>query len=47
MLTARSGSEDKVEAFDGGVDDYVVKPFDARELTSRVQRWLARAKVAS
>lgn len=40
MLTARSASEDKVTAFKAGADDYVVKPFDAGELTQRVSRLL-------
>jgi DNA-binding response OmpR family regulator len=43
MLTARSASEDKVMAFKAGADDYVVKPFDANELTLRVWRLLHRS----
>ncbi len=41
MLTARSDVEDRIAALDGGADDYVVKPFDLRELGARV-RALAR-----
>lgn len=41
MLTARVGVEDRVAALDTGADDYLVKPFDLRELEARV-RALAR-----
>lgn len=41
MLTARCGVGDRVSALDGGADDYLVKPFDLRELHARV-RALAR-----
>lgn len=37
MLTARSDVEDRVAALDGGADDYLVKPFDLRELEARVR----------
>src|SRR5580658_4974152 len=33
MLTVRSGQDDQVGALDAGADDYVVKPFQMRELT--------------
>jgi CheY-like chemotaxis protein len=36
MLTALSSVDDKVEGFDAGADDYLVKPFDLRELSARV-----------
>lgn len=42
MLTARQGEVDRVRGFRGGVDDYVVKPFSAKELMMRVQRLLLR-----
>ena len=42
MLTARQGEVDRVRGFRGGVDDYVVKPFRAKELMLRVQRLLLR-----
>jgi len=41
MLTARIEVEDRVAALDTGADDYLVKPFDLRELEARV-RALAR-----
>lgn len=36
MLSARAGSEAKVEGLDAGADDYLAKPFAARELLARV-----------
>ena len=36
MLTALGSVDDKVEGFDSGADDYLVKPFDLRELSARV-----------
>jgi two-component system response regulator TctD len=45
MLTARIAVDDRVSALDGGADDYLVKPFDLRELEARV-RALARRKTA-
>jgi DNA-binding response OmpR family regulator len=37
MLTARGSEDDKVRGLVEGADDYVVKPFGARELVARVQ----------
>lgn len=37
MLTARMAVEDRVSALDNGADDYLVKPFDLRELQARVR----------
>ncbi|MDR3679412.1 MAG: ATP-binding protein [Flavipsychrobacter sp.] len=36
FLSARAGDEAKVEALDAGADDYMVKPFSAKELSARV-----------
>jgi CheY-like chemotaxis protein len=36
MLSARAGEEAQVEGLDAGADDYLSKPFSARELTARV-----------
>lgn len=41
MLTARDAVEDRVQGLEAGADDYLVKPFDMRELLARV-RALAR-----
>ena len=37
MLTARGSEDDKVEGLQGGADDYMTKPFGARELLARVE----------
>jgi two-component system KDP operon response regulator KdpE len=37
VLSARSDESDKVGALEAGADDYITKPFGARELTARVQ----------
>lgn len=42
MLTAMSEMEDKIEGFEAGTDDYIVKPFDFRELYHRVLVGLRR-----
>src|SRR4029079_1497466 len=42
MLTAMSAVEDKIEGFNVGIDDYVIKPFDFRELLVRVGALLKR-----
>ncbi|MGH7620101.1 MAG: ATP-binding protein, partial [Gemmatimonadaceae bacterium] len=36
LLSARAGEEARVEGLDAGADDYLVKPFSARELAARV-----------
>ena len=47
MLTALGTADDKLEGFDVGADDYMVKPFDFRELLERVRVLLKRRAVAS
>jgi PAS domain S-box-containing protein len=37
LLSARAGEEAKIEGFAAGADDYLVKPFSARELVARVR----------
>ena len=43
MLTALSGTEDRVRGLDSGADDYLVKPFAYEELLARVRALLRRA----
>jgi two-component system OmpR family response regulator len=43
MLTARAESADKVACLEVGADDYVIKPFDPRELVARLHTILRRA----
>lgn len=45
MLTALGTTDDKVEGFDAGADDYLVKPFDFRELHVRIKALLKRKSV--
>lgn len=42
ILTARGSEDDRVRGLRGGADDYVVKPFSARELLARVEAVLRR-----
>ncbi len=42
MLTALGTTDDKVQGFDAGADDYLVKPFDLRELQVRIRALLKR-----
>ena len=44
MLTVRDDEEDKVRGLELGADDYVTKPFSARELASRVKAVLRRTQ---
>lgn len=43
MLTARAAEDDKVLGLESGADDYLTKPFSARELVARIQALLRRA----
>jgi len=45
MLTALGSTDDKVEGFEAGADDYLVKPFEMRELLLRVRALLRRTHV--
>ena len=42
MLTARGEENDRVSGLDAGVDDYMVKPFSARELMARIRAVMRR-----
>ena len=44
MLTARSGEEARVEGMRAGADDYLVKPFAARELVARLGAQIRRVR---
>ena len=44
MLTVRNGRDDRVEALEGGADDYVVKPFDLPKLVARLRAVLRRVR---
>jgi two-component system, OmpR family, copper resistance phosphate regulon response regulator CusR len=43
MLTARDAVDDRVAGLDSGADDYLVKPFDFKELLARLRALLRRA----
>ncbi len=47
MLTARKSEVDRIAGLEMGADDYVVKPFSAQELVSRVRAVLRRASAPS
>jgi DNA-binding response OmpR family regulator len=46
MLTARGEETDRIVGLEVGADDYVVKPFSARELVARIRAVLRRARSA-
>jgi DNA-binding response OmpR family regulator len=45
MLSARAGEESRVEGMEAGADDYLVKPFSAREVLARVGAHLQMARM--
>jgi signal transduction histidine kinase len=45
LLSARAGEESRVEGIEAGADDYLVKPFTARELLARVTTHLAMSRL--
>jgi PAS domain S-box-containing protein len=45
MLSARAGEEARVEGLDAGADDYLIKPFTARELFARVNAHVSLARL--
>jgi PAS domain S-box-containing protein len=45
LLSARAGEDARVEGLDAGADDYIVKPFTARELLARVSAHLAMSRL--
>ncbi len=46
MLTAMGEPEDRIDGLEGGVDDYLSKPFEPRELLLRINNILRRVPVA-
>ena len=46
VISARTGEHDKVAALDLGADDYIMKPFDSKELVARVKAVLRRFQPA-
>lgn len=47
ILTVRSDEEDRIKGLDLGADDYVAKPFSARELVSRINAVLRRVQLSA
>ena len=46
MLTARAETEDRISGLETGVDDYLTKPYEPRELVLRIRSILRRAQPA-
>ena len=46
MLTARASLDDKIAGFESGADDYLIKPFELRELELRLNALMRRARDA-
>ncbi|HZG41166.1 MAG TPA: PAS domain S-box protein, partial [Nodosilinea sp.] len=45
LLSARAGEESRIEGLEAGADDYLIKPFSARELLARVEAALKLARL--
>jgi YesN/AraC family two-component response regulator len=44
LLTAKATSENKIEGYETGADDYIMKPFDAKELQARIKNLINQRK---
>ena len=47
MLTAKGETLDKVQALELGADDFIVKPFDAKELIARIKAVIRRSEASA
>ena len=45
LLTAKGETNDKVQGLEGGADDYIVKPFEMKELMARINAVLRRSEI--
>lgn len=45
LLSARAGEEARIEGLQAGADDYLIKPFSARELIARIRTHLAMSRL--
>lgn len=47
LLTALNSTDNKVLGFESGIDDYLTKPFDERELIARLKRMISKNTISS